>query len=139
MSCFHVVPENEPEPAPVTRRPLRLAEIVGQPRLAQRLATHLNAAGARAVQPGHVFRDGAASLGKTTLAQAIAAEPADRSMTSTFHSVTADAAPRRASWSWSFPSSTTATCGSWTRFRSCGGLFRSPFARPWKTVHLGRW
>lgn len=93
MSHLHVIPD-APEPSPAsTHRPVRLREIVGQAQLTKRLTTHLNAAVARGVQPGHVLLDGAAGLGKTTLGQAFAAELSDRGVQSTFRSITADAVP----------------------------------------------
>lgn len=92
-SDFHVIPAfPDPEPAhSSTHRPVHFADIIGQPRLIDRLSTHLNSAVVRGVQPGHVLLDGGAGLGKTTIAQAIATELADRGVRSTFHDVTGDA------------------------------------------------
>jgi Holliday junction DNA helicase RuvB len=87
----------EPEPvveqeAPA-HRPVRFGEIVGQTQLIKRLTTHLDAAVARGVQPGHVLLDGGPGLGKTTFAQALANELCARGVQSRFHEVTADAIP----------------------------------------------
>ena len=72
---------------------MHFRDIIGQPRLARRLETHLNSAVARGAHPGHVLLDGGPGHGKTTLARAIGTELTDRGVSSTFHEVTADAMP----------------------------------------------
>jgi Holliday junction DNA helicase RuvB len=80
-------PEAAAEPAKRdARRPVTFAEVVGQQRLVMRLEAHLRAAQARGEQPGHVLLTGGAGLGKTTLAQATAAQ-----LGTTLHEVTGDA------------------------------------------------
>ena len=91
---LRVVGESEPAPATKTHRPVRLADIIGQPRLTARLSSHIRAAVARGEQPGHVLLDGPSGTGKTTMAQAIAGELdacAERSVS--FHECVGDSIP----------------------------------------------
>lgn len=71
-------------------RPVRFAEIVGQPKLLMRLETHLRASVARGGQPGHVLLDGGPGLGKTTIGQAVCGELGALGIESRFHEMTAD-------------------------------------------------
>lgn len=89
---LHVVPDAAVAVAerPV-HRPVRFGEVVGQGRLLMRLETHLRAAVARGCQPGHVLLDGGPGLGKTTIAQAVAAELCELGVESVFHELTGDA------------------------------------------------
>ncbi len=69
-----VAPETQPADADLSLRPKRLAEFIGQARLKGNLAVFVEAARTRGEAMDHVLFAGPPGLGKTTLAQIVAAE-----------------------------------------------------------------
>jgi len=69
-----VSPAPAPEDGDVSLRPRRLAEFIGQAQLRANLAVFIEAAGTRGDALDHVLFAGPPGLGKTTLAQIVAAE-----------------------------------------------------------------
>ena len=74
MSERIVSPEPKAEDGDVSLRPRRLAEFIGQAQLRANLAVFIEAAGTRGDALDHVLFAGPPGLGKTTLAQIVAAE-----------------------------------------------------------------
>ena len=84
---LHVVPD---EPATVESaaiRPVRLADIIGQPRVTSRLRSHVSSAILRDRVAGHVLIDGPSGYGKTTLARAVVGELNAQGRPSRLHTV----------------------------------------------------
>ena len=74
MSERIVSPAAAPEDGDVSLRPRRLAEFIGQAQLRANLGVFIEAAGTRGDALDHVLFAGPPGLGKTTLAQIVAAE-----------------------------------------------------------------
>ena len=74
MSERIVSPAPAAEDGDVSLRPRRLAEFIGQAQLRANLAVFIEAAGTRGDALDHVLFAGPPGLGKTTLAQIVAAE-----------------------------------------------------------------
>ena len=74
-----VSPAPAPEDGDTSLRPRRLAEFIGQAQLRANLGVFIEAAGPRGDALDHVLFAGPPGLGKTTLAQIVAANSASAS------------------------------------------------------------
>src|SRR5262249_25053308 len=66
-----IAPPRRPDPVEETLRPQRLAEVIGQRGVAERLAVSLEAARKRGEPLPHILFDGPPGLGKTTFAMVL--------------------------------------------------------------------
>ena len=122
-------PGRGPEDGDVSLRPRRLAEFIGQAQLRANLGVFIEAAGTRGDALDHVLFAGPPGLGKTTLAQIVAAELGVGFRTTSGPIISARATSPRSS-----PTCSRATCCSSTRSTACSRWSRKSSIRRWRTT-----